>query len=58
MKKFDYANKAWPRRPPTLQRWHVLALLAALLLLILTSNPTDCDGKRCTTSFDSPAQSR
>ena len=58
MKKFDYANKQWLQpRSPALRRWHLLALLAALLLLAVTSNPNDCDGKRCT-SFDSPAQSR
>jgi len=45
------------KNAPFLRRWHVLVLLAALLLLVLTSDPNDCDGKRCT-SFDSPAQSR
>ncbi len=58
MKKFDYANKAWLQRPPALRRWHVLLALAALLLLAVTSDPTDCDGKRCTTIVDAPAQSR
>jgi hypothetical protein len=54
----DYANKQWLRRPERLRRWHILAMLAALLLLAVTSDPTDCDGKRCTTMVDSPAQSR
>jgi len=55
----DYANKQWLQpRPPTLRRWHLLAALAALLLLAVTSNPNDCDGKRCTTSIDAPAQAR
>jgi hypothetical protein len=54
----DYANKQWLQRPPALRRWHVLLALAALLLLVVTSDPTDCDGKRCDTSFDSPAQPR
>jgi len=54
----DYANKTWAQRLPTLRRWHILAMLAALALLAVTSDPTDCDGKRCTTSFDSRAQSR
>ena len=58
MKKFDYADKTWLRRSPTLRRWHVLLALAALALLVLTGDPTDCDGKRCDTSFDSPAQPR
>ena len=53
----DYANKQWLQRPPTLRRWHLLAALAALALLAVTSDPNDCDGKRCT-SFDSRAQSR
>lgn len=46
------------KNPTPLQRWHVLAAIAALLLLILTADPNDCDGKRCSTSFDSPAQPR
>jgi hypothetical protein len=54
----DYADKTWLQRPLPLRRWHLLALLAALLLLVLTSDPTDCDGRRCATSFDSPAQPR
>jgi hypothetical protein len=54
----DYANKTWLQRPPTLRRWHILAMLAALLLLAVTSDPNDCDGKRCTTSIDASAQSR
>jgi hypothetical protein len=59
MSRQDYASKTWLQpRPPALRRWHVLALLAALLLLVLTSDPTDCDGRRCTTSFDTAAQSR
>lgn len=58
MKKMDYANKQWLHRPPALRRWHILAMLAALALLAVTSDPNDCDGKRCTTSFDSRAQSR
>jgi hypothetical protein len=58
MKIKDYADKTWLRRPLPLRRWHLLALLAALLLLVLTSDPTDCDGRRCDTSFDSPAQPR
>ena len=58
MKKFDYANKQWLQRPPALRRWHILAMLAALLLLAATSDPNDCDGKRCTTSVDSPAATR
>lgn len=58
MKKCDYASKAWLRRPPALRRWHLLAALAALLLLAVTSDPTDCNGKRCTTSIDAPAQAR
>jgi hypothetical protein len=58
MKKFDYADKTWLQRPPALRRWHLLALLAALLLLAVTSDPNDCDGRRCDTSFDSPAQPR
>jgi len=58
MKKFDYADKTWLRRPPALRRWHVLLALAALLLLAVTGDPTDCDGKRCTTIVDSPAQAR
>ena len=40
----DYANKTWLQRPPTLRRWHVLAALAALLLLAVTADPNDCDG--------------
>ena len=58
MKKCDYADKSWTQRPPALRRWHILAMLAALLLLAVTSNPNDCDGKRCTTSIDAPAQAR
>jgi hypothetical protein len=59
MKKCDYANKQWLQpRPPALRRWHVLAMLAALALLTLTADPNDCDGKRCTTSLDTAAQSR
>ena len=54
----DYANKTWTQRSPRLRRWHLLAALAALLLLAVTSDPTDCDGKRCTTSIDAPAQAR
>jgi hypothetical protein len=57
MKKCDYADKSWTQRSPRLRRWHLLAALAALALLILTADPNDCDGKRCT-SFDSPAQAR
>jgi hypothetical protein len=58
MKKCDYANKQWLQRPPTLRRWHLLAALAALALLAVTSDPNDCDGKRCTTIVDSPAAAR
>ena len=58
MNRQDYADKTWLRRSPALQRWHVLLALAALLLLAVTSDPNDCDGKRCDTSFDSPAQPR
>ncbi len=58
MKKIDYANKQWLQRPPALRRWHLLALAAALLLLAVTSDPTDCDGKRCTTIVDTTAQPR
>jgi hypothetical protein len=58
MKKIDYADKTWLQRPPALRRWHVLLALAALLLLAVTGDPTDCDGRRCDTSFDSPAQPR
>jgi hypothetical protein len=58
MNRQDYADKAWLQRPPALRRWHVLLALAALLLLAVTSDPNDCDGKRCDTSFDSPAQPR
>jgi hypothetical protein len=58
MSRQDYADKTWLRRPPTLQRWHVLLALAALLLLAVTSDPTDCDGRRCDTSIDAPAQPR
>ena len=58
MKIKDYADKTWLQRPPALRRWHLLALLAALLLLVLTSDPTDCDGRRCTTMVDSPAAAR
>ncbi|CAB4161655.1 hypothetical protein UFOVP761_11 [uncultured Caudovirales phage] len=53
----DYASKAWLRRPERPRRWHILAMLAALLLLAVTADPNDCDGKRCT-SFDTAAQSR
>jgi hypothetical protein len=58
MTKQDYANKQWLPRPPALRRWHVLLALAALALLAVTSDPTDCDGKRCYTSFDSTTQTR
>ena len=58
MKIKDYADKTWLQRSPALRRWHLLALLAALLLLAVTSDPTDCDGRRCDTSFDTAAQSR
>ena len=58
MKKTDYADKTWLQRPPTLRRWHVLLALAALLLALCTADPNDCDGKRCSTYVDSPAQSR
>jgi hypothetical protein len=58
MKKIDYADKTWLQRPPALRRWHLLAALAALLLLVLTGDPTDCDGRRCATSFDTTAQPR
>ena len=58
MKKFDYANKSWTHRPSRLRRWHLLAALAALALLAVTADPNDCDGKRCTTSVDSPAATR
>lgn len=46
------------KNPTPLRRWHVLAAIAALLLLVCTADPNDCDGKRCTTMVDSPAQSR
>lgn len=58
MNRQDYADKAWLQRPFALQRWHVLLALAALLLLAVTGNPNDCDGKRCSTYVDSPAQPR
>ena len=59
MKKIDYADKTWLQpRPPALRRWHVLLALAALLLLVLTGDPNDCDGKRCNKSFDTAAQAR
>jgi hypothetical protein len=58
MSRQDYADKTWLQRPPALRRWHVLLALAALLLLAVTSDPTDCDGRRCDTSFDTTAQPR
>jgi len=57
MKIKDYANKQWLQRPLALRRWHVLLALAALLL-VLTSDPTDCDGRRCATSFDTTTHAR
>jgi hypothetical protein len=58
MKKIDYADKTWLQRPPTLRRWHVLLALAALLLLAVTSDPTDCDGRRCDTTVDTTTHAR
>jgi hypothetical protein len=58
MKKIDYADKQWLQRPPALRRWHLLAALAALLLLAVTADPNDCDGRRCDISIDAPAQAR
>jgi hypothetical protein len=54
----DYADKTWLQRPPALRRWHVLLALAALLLLAATSDPNDCDGRRCATSFDTTTHAR